>query len=131
MPRILDLDRRAVDPDLAAVLAVGAAEDLHQRRLAGAVLAEQHVDFAAVQRQIDTIERNHTRKRLPDAAHLEHRRHRTLCSNGGPPGISMCSPCHCVSLGPGAKRSFNANMVLMRVSRDGVSTGLSLRGNAK
>ena len=42
-------DRRPVDADLAAVLLLDAGHDLDQRRLAGAVLAEQRVDLAAMQ----------------------------------------------------------------------------------
>ena len=40
-------DRRAVDLDRAALEAVHAAENLDQRRLAGAVLAEKRMDLAA------------------------------------------------------------------------------------
>ena len=38
--------RLAADPDLALVVGVHAGEDLHQRRLAGAVLAHQRVHLA-------------------------------------------------------------------------------------
>ena len=44
-----DADRRAVDEDLAAVLALDAGHDLDQGRLAGAILAQQRVDLAAAQ----------------------------------------------------------------------------------
>ena len=60
--RAVDVDRLAAHADLAAVLAIRAAENLHQRGLAGAVLAEQHVHFAGVQRQIDAVERDDARK---------------------------------------------------------------------
>ena len=43
-----DLDRVAVEADLALVAAQGAGHDLDQRRLAGAVLAHQRVDFAGL-----------------------------------------------------------------------------------
>ena len=69
--RTLNLDVLAVDDDAALVFAVGAAEDLHQRGLARAVLAEQHVHFAAVQREIDAVERDDARKCFPDAVHFE------------------------------------------------------------
>ena len=42
----LELHRLALDEHLAAVGVVHAAEDLHQRRLARAVLAEQRVGLA-------------------------------------------------------------------------------------
>ena len=47
----LDRDRLAADPDLAAVGLVEAVEDRHQRRLAGAVLADDAVDGAALDRR--------------------------------------------------------------------------------
>ena len=48
------IDRRlAADADLAAVGLVEAVEDRHQRRLAGAVLADDAVDGAALDFQID------------------------------------------------------------------------------
>ena len=68
-----DLHRLIANADLAAVLPIGAAENLHQRRLPGAVLAEQHVHFAAAEREIDAGQSDDTRKRFPDAAHLEDR----------------------------------------------------------
>ena len=40
-------DRLPVDPDLALVRLVETVEDVHQRRLAGAVLAEQGVHLTA------------------------------------------------------------------------------------
>ena len=72
--RAADLHRPAVDPNVAGVLAVCAAEDLHQRRLPGAVFAEQHVDVARLQRQVDAVERDDAGERLADAPHLEDRR---------------------------------------------------------
>ena len=45
-PRAGDVHRLAVEANLAGVPAIGAAENLHQRGLAGAVLAEEHVDVA-------------------------------------------------------------------------------------
>ena len=48
-----DLDRHAVDRDLALVGLVGAVDELHQRALAGAVLAEQGVHLAGRDLQVD------------------------------------------------------------------------------
>ena len=46
---------RAVDADLALVRPVQAGEDVHQRALAGAVLAEQGVDLAGAQLEVDVV----------------------------------------------------------------------------
>ena len=48
-----DAHRLAVDPDLAGVGFIEAVEDRHQRRLAGAVLADDAVDEAALDDEID------------------------------------------------------------------------------
>ena len=48
-------DRPAVDADLARVRPVEAGEDVHQRALAGAVLAEQGVDLAGAQLEVDVV----------------------------------------------------------------------------
>ena len=114
----------AVDADLARVFTVGAAEDLHQRRLAGAVLAEQHVHVAGVQRQIDFVERQHAGERLADAAHLEHRRrpacaHGMLTSNGAPPASIDAVACSLSTDGPGTNRGSSMNTLLMWVRRTG------------
>ena len=118
--RALDIHSVAVDSNLAAVFAVRTAEDLHQRRFAGSVLAEQHVHFAGVQRQVDAVERDDAGKCLADPGHLEHwsRAHRTGISSGGPPGVSDAAPSHCRTDGPGTKRSSREKTRLSRVMRD-------------
>jgi hypothetical protein len=52
------VDRRlaAVDEDLAAVALVGAREHLHQRRLAGAVVAEHADHLAGVEVDRDVVD---------------------------------------------------------------------------
>ena len=65
------LDRLAVDQDLALVRPVEAVEDVHQRRLPGAVLAEQGVNLAAAQVEVDLVVRDHAREALRDALQLE------------------------------------------------------------
>ena len=45
-----------------------AVEDLHQRRLAGAVLAEQRVDFACAHLDVDAAQGLHAAEVLGDAA---------------------------------------------------------------
>ncbi len=68
----------ALEPDLAGVGAVriDAAQDLHQRRFAGPVLAHQRMDLAAFHAQIDVLERIDARKRLGDPPHFKDRSHR-------------------------------------------------------
>ena len=53
--RTLEGDRLAVDQDLAPVGLVEPVEHVHQRALAGAVLAEQGVDLAGLDRQVDGV----------------------------------------------------------------------------
>ena len=48
----------------AGIGRVGAGDDVDQRRLAGAVLAEQHMNFAAPQIEIDAFQRDHAGKPL-------------------------------------------------------------------
>jgi hypothetical protein len=63
-----------LDPDLAArIWPVGARQDLHQRRLAGAVLAHQSVDFSGIDREVDAAECLDAEEGLGDPAHLEDR----------------------------------------------------------
>ena len=47
--RVADARRLAVDEDLAAVGGMGAREDAHERRLAGAVAADEADDLAGVE----------------------------------------------------------------------------------
>ena len=51
-----------------------AVEDVHQGRLAGAVLAEQGVDLAGPDVEVDAVVGDHARIALRDAAHLERGR---------------------------------------------------------
>ena len=53
--RRAERDALAVEQDLALVGLREPVEDVHQRRLAGAVLAEQRVDFAAAEVEIDVV----------------------------------------------------------------------------
>ena len=70
--RRAELHRLAGDHDLALVGVVQPVEDVHQRRLAGTVLAEQRVDLALPQVEVDVVVRDDARKALRDVAHLEH-----------------------------------------------------------
>ena len=65
-------DRRlAADADLAAVGLVEAVEDRHQRRLAGAVLADDAVDRAALDLQMDVAVGMDRAETLVDADQLD------------------------------------------------------------
>ena len=55
LARGADSDRLAVDADLACVGFVEAVEDRHQRRFAGAVLADDAVDDSALDDEIDVV----------------------------------------------------------------------------
>ena len=52
---------------------VDARDDLDQRRLAGAVLAQQRVDLAGMDVEADAVQRPHAGKRLAQAVDREHR----------------------------------------------------------
>ena len=56
--RRVDLDRLAVHADLALVGVVEPVQDRHQRRLAGAVLAQQGVHLAGPQVEVDPVVRD-------------------------------------------------------------------------
>ena len=69
----------AID-DLAVIGAgrIDARQHLHQRRFAGAVLADDGVDLAFLDAEVDVRQRLDAGKRLGDAAHLQNGR----CSSG-------------------------------------------------
>ena len=67
-------DRLAAQKDLAAIGLMYAGYDLDQRRLAGAVLAEQGMNLAGVQRKRDVLERLRRVETLGDSANLQDRR---------------------------------------------------------
>ena len=69
--RVRDVDGLAVEADLAGVGLQDAVDHLDQRRLAGAVLAEQRVDFARADREADVVVGEHAREGLGDAAELQ------------------------------------------------------------
>ena len=60
-----------VKANFAGVRRVDTGEDFDQRRLAGAVLAEQRVDFAAPDVEIDAVERQRSGESLGEARHFE------------------------------------------------------------
>ena len=78
-----ELDRLAAQHDLALVRGVDAGEDLHQGALAGAVLADQSVDLARQQVEIDAVERGRAAEALGDAAEREDRLRGVSMRSGG------------------------------------------------
>ena len=64
-------NRRAVDANLARVGAMDAGQDLHQRRLAGAVLADERHDLPGRQLEVHAVERDDAGKPLGDRRHLQ------------------------------------------------------------
>ena len=73
----LDAARLAVDQNLAAVGGVEAVGDAHRRRLAGAVLADDGVNGAGLDRDVDVVVGEDAAEALGDVsklrALLEHR----------------------------------------------------------
>ena len=65
------LDGLAVEQDLALVRGEQPVQDVHERALAGAVLAEQGVDLARLDGQVDAVVGDDAGEALGDAAHLE------------------------------------------------------------
>ncbi len=60
-----------VDLDRAGVACDRAAEDLHQRRFSGAVLADQRHDLTCADCQANVIERNNPWESFADSLHFE------------------------------------------------------------
>ena len=68
----------AVEEDLALVGYGKAVQDVHEGGLAGAVLAEQRVDLARTDLEVDSVVGQDARIPLRDAAHLQRRRRDVL-----------------------------------------------------
>ena len=85
-------DLLPVEDDPPGVRLDQAEEAVHQRRLAGAVLADERVDRSATQAEVDVPERDDARELLVDAVQFErdvvwllvrHRRGDTGCADAG------------------------------------------------
>ncbi len=72
--RALEPHRLTVDPDLAFVRVVQPEQDVHQGRFAGAVLAQQRVDLAATNGELDAVVGDDPGEPLDDPPHLDCRR---------------------------------------------------------
>jgi hypothetical protein len=77
----LEVDRPAVEEDLALVRPVEAGEDVRESALAGPVLAEQRVNLARSRLELDAVVRDDAGKALRDPAH----RHSRRGARGAPP----------------------------------------------
>ena len=69
--RIGDADGRSVEDDLALVRREDAVDHLDERRFSRAVLAEESVNLAGLDAQIDVVIRADARKGLADADELQ------------------------------------------------------------
>jgi hypothetical protein len=70
--RVADVHRLAVDQDLTGVGAVDAGHDLDQRGLARAVLADQRVHLARIERQRHILQRLRGVEALGDVLHFKY-----------------------------------------------------------
>jgi hypothetical protein len=86
--RVVQLDRLAVDGDRARVGAVHAGEDLHQGRLAGAVLADDRVDLARGAGEVDAVQDGDAVEGLDDAGHPQPLAHAAVTATGVAAGTS-------------------------------------------
>src|SRR5205814_9794737 len=66
-----DFDRPAVDANRARVGLMDPVQDVHQRRLAGAVLADERTNLAAVDAEADLVIRDDGAETLRNPAHLD------------------------------------------------------------
>jgi hypothetical protein len=73
MSRIAKPHRLPLDVDRAVARTLELREQLHQRRLSGAVLSGHRVDFAGANVEAHGLERLHTRKPFADVADLDQR----------------------------------------------------------
>ena len=85
-----DGDRLALVQEGAAIRAMRAAQHLHQRRLAGAVLPEQHVDLARPDRERHVAQCLHAGEAFADPAQFQKRDGGGIRGHGA--GASGVSP---------------------------------------
>src|SRR5688572_5854217 len=94
-----ELHLLAVDADAAAVRLVRAAEHLHQRALAGAVLSHHGQHLAARERERHAVERDHAREALADRGHREQLRRaaRDFCRREAHCALRFISASFCLT----------------------------------
>ena len=81
--RTSDAGGLSIDEDLARIGVDEPIEDVHERGLAGAVFANQGVDLARPDGQVDLVVCDDAGKGLGDIAHLERFRRRRAHSLPG------------------------------------------------
>ena len=69
--RVIDGNFLSVDEDLSGSRPVHAVQYVHERRLAGTILAEDRVDLALVHGQVDVVIRSEVSELLHDVLHLD------------------------------------------------------------
>ena len=92
---LLIVDFLAVDEDLAGVALVGAGQDLDQRRLAGAVVAEQAHHLAGIEIDAGMVDGLDAAEGDRDVAHLDQRGaavRRGPVAGAGFLGVHACLP---------------------------------------
>jgi hypothetical protein len=67
IPRRAERNRQAIDPDLALVRSVEPGEDVHERALAGTVLAQEGMNLARPKVEVDVVVGEDAGERLDDA----------------------------------------------------------------
>ena len=77
--RVIVGDRFAADFEGAGVRLVGSSDDLDERRLAGAVLADEGVHLARIQVECDVVERGDTTEALRNSDGRQYRLHGCQC----------------------------------------------------
>ena len=75
--RRAEVDVPAVDPDDTLIRPVQPGEHVHERALAGPVLAEERVDLAGPEVEVDVVVGEDARERLDDADRLDGVRRRS------------------------------------------------------
>ena len=94
-PGAAKCDDLVANPNLAGVRAMNAGHDLDQRRLAGAVLAEQRVDFAGAHVERHVAQHRDADEGLRNATERNQWTHLSAL----PPGASLGE--NLVAFGPG------------------------------
>ena len=101
LARRSDVDRLAVDQNVALVGLIDAVQHLEQRGLAGAVLADEADDLALVDGEADIVQRLHAGEGFRDVADFEDRlpsfhhssRERSRASATAAMISRPCTPC--------------------------------------
>src|SRR5260370_20319229 len=78
--RRAELDRTFVDDELAFVGTNNSCDCLHERRLAGPIVADEREHLAGVDVEVDSTQRRDAAETLPNASQHEERRGTVLVS---------------------------------------------------